>query len=298
MTWFYKKGELSRDGWDVLVDGSIKGWQHTGLRVGTLGDNRKFHLPADGLERIIFALEGQGLTVEYRLAGDSEFTSQFLRGRKSVFHGTTDMLYLPVDTEIKIQGDCRVCIGEAPAKNAKPVNFMAAEDVPVFVRGAGRESRQVHNFGTPTALDAARLIVCEVITPAGNWSSYPPHKHDHYTPGVESHLEEIYYFETALERGVHAPATAEPFGYMQTSSTDAGNIETLAEVHSGDIALVPFGWHGPCVAGPGYDMYYLNVMAGPDPERTWLIADEPAHAWVRSTWDNQQVDPRLPYTAE
>ncbi len=82
---------------------------------------------------------------------------------------------------------------------------------------------------------------------------------------------------------------------MRNYSSPSGEIDTLSEVRSGDIALVPFGWHGPCIAAPGYDMYYLNVMAGPGPERTWLICDDPAHAWVRDTWLTQDVDSRLPY---
>jgi 5-deoxy-glucuronate isomerase len=146
-------------------------------------------------------------------------------------------------------------------------------------------------------LAADRLIVCEVITPAENWSSYPPHKHDEHIPGHESHLEEIYYFETATAKGLDAPAAAEPFGYMRTYASAAGPIDTLEEVHSGDIALVPHGWHGPCVAAPGYDLYYLNVMAGPDPDRVWQISDDPAHAWIRETWNGQEIDPRLPYMA-
>ena len=71
-------------------------------------------------------------------------------------------------------------------------------------------------------------------------------------------------------------------------------IDVLEEVRSGDVVLVPHGWHGPAMAPAGYDMYYLNVMAGPGPERTWLICDDPAHAWIRGTWDDQEVDPRLP----
>jgi 5-deoxy-glucuronate isomerase len=160
----------------------------------------------------------------------------------------------------------------------------------------------VHNFGTPERLAADRLIVCEVLTPAENWSSYPPHKHDEFIPGTESRLEEIYYFETAVSRGLASTqtdqATAQPFGFMRTYASDAGPIDTLAEVRSGDIALVPWGWHGPCVAAPGYDLYYLNVMAGPDPDRLWQITDDPAHAWIRDTWTGQDIDPRLPYTAE
>ncbi len=297
MTWFFKKGELAKDNWDVLVDGSIKGWQHTGLRVGTLGAGRQFHIIADGLERLIFPLEGVGLTVEYRQAGETAFQTQFLRGRKSVFHGTSDLIYLPVDTEIKIHGEGRVCIGEAPAKNSKAVKFIAAEEVPVFVRGAGRESRQVHNFGVPEHLDADRFIVVEVIVPAGNWSGIPAHKHDTYIPGVESNLEEIYYFETAVTRGVTPPAASDAIGYLRGYASDEREYDLLEEVRSGDVGLVPHGWHGPAMASPGYDLYFFNVMAGPDPDRSWNITDDPNHAWIRETWHHQDPDPRLPYTA-
>jgi len=182
--------------------------------------------------------------------------------------------------------------------NVYPTVYVAREDVPVELRGAGRSSRQVHNFGTPGALAADKLIVCEVITPAENWSSYPPHKHDENVPGQESRLEEIYYFESAVTKGLPAPDTADPFGYLRTYSSEAGDIDILAEVRTGDVGLVPFGWHGPCVAAPGYDLYYLNVMAGPDPERAWLISDDPAHGWIRETWQGQDLDPRLPYGTE
>jgi len=297
MTWFYKNGELSFDNWDVLVDGSITGWQHTGLRVGTLGKDRHFHLPADNFERLIFALEGNGLTVEYREAGQSEFKSQFLVGRESVFHGPADVLYLPLGTEVKIQGVGRVIIGEAPAKNPYPVKFIPASEVPVVIRGAGRETRQIHNFGVPEHLEADRFIVVEVIVPAGNWSGAPPHKHDTFIEGVESNLEEIYYFETAVTRGVTAPVVTDPTGYLRGYSSDERDFELLEEVRSGDVGLVPHGWHGPAMAAPGYDLYFMNVMAGPDPDRSWNITDDPAHAWIRETWRHQDTDPRLPYTA-
>ena len=297
MTWFYKSGELSFDNWDVLVDGSIKGWQHTGLRVGTLGEGRHFHLPADNLERLIFALEGSGLTVAYREVGQSEFKSQFLAGRESVFHGPTDVLYLPLETEVRIHGAGRVIIGEAPAKNSYPVKFIPASEVPVVIRGAGRETRQVHNFGVPEHLEADRFIVVEVIVPAGNWSGAPPHKHDTFIEGVESNLEEIYYFETAVTRGVTAPVVTDPTGYLRGYSSDEREFELLEEVRSGDVGLVPHGWHGPAMAAPGYDLYFMNVMAGPDPDRSWNITDDPAHAWIRETWRHQDTDPRLPYTA-
>jgi 5-deoxy-glucuronate isomerase len=131
------------------------------------------------------------------------------------------------------------------------------------------------------------LIACEVITPAGNWSSYPAHKHDE-TSDTESELEEIYYFEIS-----GGPGGEQGFGFMRTSSSPGRQIELLEEVHDRDVVLVPYGWHGPCVAAPGFDMYYLNVMAGPSPERAWKITDHPGQAFVRASWSSQSVDSRL-----
>lgn len=298
MTWFYKNGQLARDGWDCVVDGSLPGWKHTGLRVGTLGQGKSFALESAAVERIIFPLEGTGITVSYRLDGATEFETQFLKGRESVFHGTADLMYLPINTEAVVVGDGRFAVGEAPATQAKPARFIAADSVPVFVRGAGSSSRQVHNFGVPETLDADRFIVVEVIVPAGNWSGIPPHKHDTYQPGVESNLEEIYYFETAVARNLEAPATTDPVGFVRAYQSDERPIDISAEVRSGDVALIPYGWHGPAMAQPGYDLYFFNVMAGPDPDRSWNITDDPNHAWVRQTWQHETPDPRLPYTAE
>lgn len=293
--WFFERTSLARDGWESVVDKTIDGWKYTGIRVAELVST-SVPLEATAVERIIVPLSGS-FTVTYQLADDPGSHTQVLAGRKSVFHGPTDVLYLPTGTDAEISGTGRVAVAEAPTDKLFPAAYIPAEGVPVELRGAGRSSRQVHNFGTPQALAADRLIVCEVITPAENWSSYPPHKHDEHIPGHESHLEEIYYFETATAKGLDAPAAAEPFGYMRTYASAAGPIDTLEEVHSGDIALVPHGWHGPCVAAPGYDLYYLNVMAGPDPDRVWQISDDPAHAWIRETWNGQEIDPRLPYTA-
>jgi len=300
--WFYKNGELARDGWDCVVDGGLPGWQHTGLRVGTLGSNadgsaRHFHIAADDVERIIFPLEGAGLTVEYRPVGESSFQSQFLNGRESVFHGPSDLIYLPLETEIRISGEGRVAIGEAPARESKPVRYIAKAEVPIFIRGAGPSTRQVHNFGVPEFLDASRFIVVEVIVPAGNWSGIPPHKHDTYVPGVESNLEEIYYFETAVARGFDAPVAHDAVGLVRAYASDEREIDITSEVRSGDVALIPHGWHGPAMAQPGYDLYFFNVMAGPDPDRSWNITDDPNHAWVRQTWHHEEPDHRLPYTA-
>ncbi|GAA4401139.1 5-deoxy-glucuronate isomerase [Tsukamurella soli] len=294
--WFHRRGALAREGWESVVDGRIPGWQHTGIRVAVL-DGGSLKLPAGDVERIVVPLSG-AFGVDH---GDTDHdtTTTVLQGRRSVFDGPTDVLYVGAGTGLTVRGRGRVAVAEAPTTQRRPAKYIAAADVPVEVRGAGRDTRQVHNFGTPAALDAGALIVCEVITPGGNWSSHPAHKHDEHVAGHESRLEEIYYFEAAparelAEAGV-VPVDADAFGSFATYSSAAGEIDTNALVRTGDIALVPYGYHGPAVAAPEYDLYYLNVMAGPDPERVWLVTDDPRQAWIRGRWDEQDTDPRLPY---
>jgi 5-deoxy-glucuronate isomerase len=288
-TWFHRRGMLPRDGWETVVDASTPGWAHTGLRVARF-DGAEFVLEAELVERIVVPLEGDVLIALH----GSELLH--LTGRASVFDGPSDVAYLPVGTAAVLSGTGRVAIAEAPATRHLDVQIVRAGETPVELRGAGTSSRQVHNFGTPGALNAEKLIVCEVITPAGNWSSYPPHKHDEVIPEVESQLEEIYYFESAPTRGAIGVATgADPFGVFATYRSNAGEISITEVVRTGDVALVPFGYHGPAIAAPGYDLYYLNVMAGPGYERAWRITDDPAHAWIRNSWASQQPDPRLPY---
>jgi 5-deoxy-glucuronate isomerase len=126
-----------------------------------------------------------------------------------------------------------------------------------------------------------------VITPGGNWSSYPAHKHDEASEH-ESELEEIYYFEIA-----DGPGGEPGLGFFRTSSSPGKPIDILEEVRDRDTVLVPHGWHGPAAAAPGHDMYYLNVMAGPGRERAWKISDHPEQSWIRTTWADQPIDPRL-----
>lgn len=293
--WFRPRGRLAREGWESVVDRSISGWHHTGLRVAELAPGEVLALDEPGVERIVVPLSGS-FTVTHEAASRASETA--LTGRPSVFSGPTDVLYLSADETAELRGVGRVAVAESPTTVLHPTRHIAAAETPVELRGSGASSRQVHNFGTPAALEASRLIVCEVITPAENWSSYPPHKHDEQVHGRESRLEEIYYFEAAATAGVPLARDAPPeaaFGLFSTYSSPAGHIDINAMVHTGDIALVPYGYHGPAVAAPGYDLYYLNVMAGPDPERVWLISDDPAHAWVRETWNDQRVDARLPY---
>jgi 5-deoxy-glucuronate isomerase len=283
--WFFPRGTLTHDRWECVVDGGTPGWTHTGIHVAALhGDT--IDLPAADAERIVVPLSGS-------FQVSHEGTTTVLDGRDSVFDGPSDVLYVGTGQPLGVGGRGRVAIAQARTTIRKPSRYIARGDVPVELRGAGRDSRQVHNFGTLDALDAAALLVCEVITPAGNWSSHPAHKHDAAVPGQETELEEIYYFETAPARGVGAPLDADAFGSFATYSSSAGEIETRTLVRTGDVALVPYGYHGPAAAAPEYDLYYLNVMAGP--ERAWLFSDDPRQAWIRSRWSGSDTDPRLPY---
>ncbi|MBL3685442.1 5-deoxy-glucuronate isomerase [Leucobacter zeae] len=303
--WFHRRGELAEGGWETVVDDRTPGWEHTGIRVARLAPGESLALEGTGVERLVVPLSGS-FSVAHAEAGVETTTE--LAGRDSVFAGRTDMLYLSAAATGTVtatgdggsgSGESRFLVATSPTDVVRPTRYLAVDEIPVELRGAGASSRQVHNFGRKEVLDAARFIVVEVITPAENWSSYPPHKHDEHAPGHESQLEEIYYFEVAPVR--EAPAGVDPeqaFGMFSSYSSPAGPLEIDAQVRTGDVALVPYGYHGPAVAAPGYDMYYLNVMAGPDPDRSWLISDDPAHGWVRDTWEGQQLDPRLPFGPE
>lgn len=292
--WVLPAGSVARDGFDLVVDDTRDGWEHTGLRVLTTTHGVSVEIPSGDWEYIVVPLTGP---VRVEAAGaDASVHRADLVGRPSVFAGPTDVAYVPAGcslTLIGMQDGARVavCAAAVPAAGGQEFRHLPASDVPVELRGAGVASREVRNFGQPDVLDADRIIACEVITPAGNWSSYPPHKHDEDRPGEETVLEEIYYFELQTEGGVDR---GDPVAYQQVYGTDDRPIDVLAQVRGGDVVLVPHGWHGPATAPPGYDLYYLNVMAGPGEERAWLICDDPQHGWVREAWAEQEIDPRLP----
>ncbi|OON72516.1 5-deoxy-glucuronate isomerase [Streptomyces tsukubensis] len=218
-----------------------------------------------------------------------------VRGRASVFGAVSDFVYLPRDAHTQISSGAggRFALAGAKCERRLPARYGPAPEVPVELRGTGMCSRQVNNFAAAGVFPCDRLIAVEVLTPGGNWSSYPPHKHDEHRPGVESELEEIYYYEIA-----EGPGGAPGLGYQRVSPSRQGGTELLTEVRDGDTVLIPDGWHGPAMASPGHAMYYLNVMAGPAEERAWLISDHPDHGWIRDTWPFRPTDPRLPlYTA-
>lgn len=279
------------DGGDpVVVTPESAGWQLCGLRVVRLGRGASRTLATGPDEVAVLPLSGGGVTVE---VDGRRFD---LQGRRTVFARVTDWAYVPLDAEVRLSSaeGCELAFASARATRRLEAVAVAAEDVAVEIRGAGPATRQVTNFLTPEAFDGAdKLICCELVTPDGSWSSYPPHKHDD-TEGSPVENEEIYYFR--IGRAGSAEYAPEGYGVHRTYTHD-GSIDATVTVRDGDVFLVPRGYHGPCAAPPGYPMYYLNVMAGPASGRVMAFVDDPAHHWIRGTWDAMPTDPRCPMTS-
>ncbi|MGC2484782.1 MAG: 5-deoxy-glucuronate isomerase [Acidimicrobiales bacterium] len=277
------------DGWTVTIDPAHAGWTYSSLRVATLEPGASVTLLTEQSEWIVLPLAGSFVVN----CGNDTFE---LEGRHSVFSRVSDFCYVPRDAKVTIasaQGG-RVALPGARADRVLPARYGAASDVPVEIRGAGPSTRQCNNFAAPGAFETDKLMSVEVLTPGGNWSSYPPHKHDEFGPH-ESVLEEVYYFEVNATVGSTGPG---PGGYQRVYSKDpARPIDVLEEVSTGDTIIIPHGYHGPTMASPNHDLYFLNVLAGPGAERTMAFCDDPDHAWIRSTWASEQLDPRLPMTS-
>jgi 5-deoxy-glucuronate isomerase len=273
------------------------GWAWTGLKVVRLSARESLTIETGPSECFVLPLAG-GLTVD--VEGQGTFV---LDGRESVFTRVTDFAYVGRDASVVLTSEhgAEVALPSSRCERTLPAAYGAAQDVPVEVRGAGNATRQVTNFGVPGVWDKAdKLICCELITPPGNWSSYPPHKHDPSEPCAVVN-EEIYYYRIAGTDQV--TPSRDGFGYHHTytgpehEAAGLAAIDAVTEVRDHDVVLVPHGYHGPCIAAPGYPMYYLNVMAGPAEERALAFCDDPTHGWVRDTWNHMPADKRCPVTS-
>jgi len=189
-------------------------------------------------------------------------------------------LYLPRDTAYRVDGDAEVAICGARCERRREPVLIRPDDVEIEVRGAGNATRQINHIVKPE-FPAERLLVVEVFTPAGNWSSYPPHKHDEDNPPGEVVLEETYYYRTAKP---------EAFA-VQRLYSPRHDVDVTVTVRDGDLMLVPWGYH-TTAAAHGYDLYYLNALAGD--RRSMAAADDPELAWIRSAWEDLEPDPRVP----
>ena len=275
------RGTAGADGDPVAITPESAGWRYTGLTVIELEPGGTREIETEDREMLVVPIEG-ACVVEVD-GGRFE-----LDGRSSVFDRVTDFAYVPIDAAFRLESarGGRFALPSARAGRRFRAAYGPAEQVPVEVRGSGAATRQVTNFFAPGVMDAERLVAVEVLAPGGNTSSYPPHKHDAATPGGEAELEEIYYY------GFDRP---QAFGLHRTYAADGG-FDVTAAVADGDVFLVPRGYHGPCAALPGYPMWYLNVLAGPAAERSLAFSDDPAHAWIRPSWEAEAPDPRVPMT--
>jgi 5-deoxy-glucuronate isomerase len=210
----------------------------------------------------------------------SEGTFRSFGQRANVFSGLPYTLYLPISTDFELtaEADCDLAFCYSRAEERHPARLVTPADVTVEIRGGANATRQINHMIRPD-FAAHRLLVCEVYTPSGNWSSYPPHKHDVHNPPGEVDLEEIYYYR--INR---------PEGYaIQRVYTSDRRLDAALTVRDGELVLVPEGYH-PVVAAHGYNVYYLNALAGS--ARSMAASDDPDYAWVRSAWTTQ--DPRVP----
>jgi 5-deoxy-glucuronate isomerase len=205
---------------------------------------------------------------------------QHIGKRKNVFDGFPYAIYLPTENEVTFTAEtaCEIAECRVPSEARLEPRLVTPRDVVSSLRGGGNASRQIVDVMMPV-FPADRLMVIEVYTPGGNWSSYPPHKHDVHNPPAEVDLDEIYYYRIRQPEG---------FAFQHLYSGE-NPIECTVKARDGDAVLVRNGFH-PVVAGPGYDVYYLNFLAGSS--RTLAVTEDSRHVWIRSTWN--ETDPRLP----
>lgn len=238
------------------------GWAHVGFAVHRLANGQTLAQRTGNREHCIVLLSGK---VEAE-AGGAGFG--VIGGRASPFEPDPWSLYVPAGSSWRVtaQGACELAICSAPGKPGRSARVIAPADVGCLTRGKGSNIRHVRNI-LPETEPADGLLVVEVITPSGNWSSYPPHKHDEDNLPQESQLEETYYHRLSPPQG---------FALQRVYTDDRSLDETLC-AEDGDVVLVPRGYH-PVAAPHGYELYYLNVMAGP--KRAWKFANDPAHEWL------------------
>jgi 5-deoxy-glucuronate isomerase len=235
-------------------------WQYVSFAVYQLNRGQTLRGAADGRETALVVLSGIG-----RAELNGQSVGQFGE-RLSVFENKASYaLYLSEDASYQVEctsDGMEIAVASAPTTHRHlPARVLRPKDASVELRGEGNTQRRVQHI-LDTDQEAERLIVVEVITPAGNWSSFPPHKHDTENPPYEAYLEETYY---------HHVQPADGFGFQRVY--DKQDFDETVTVHDGDLVLVPKGYH-VVSAAPGCDLYYLNIMAGP--RRTWNYQVDPA----------------------
>jgi 5-deoxy-glucuronate isomerase len=238
------------------------GWSYVGFSTRKLAPGGSAGVATGEREVCLVVLSGR---VRVTASG---FDSGLIGERADVFSGSPWSVYLPPHAEASVaaEGEAEIALCSAPATGKLKARVIPPDAVETLTRGKGTNLRHVRNILSETS-QAESLLVVEVITPSGHWSSYPPHKHDKDDLPRESLLEETYYHRLNP-----------PQGYaMQRVYTDDRSLDETMTVTDRDVVLVPRGYH-PCAAAHGYDLYYLNVMAGP--KRVWRFHNDPAHEWL------------------
>ena len=270
--------KILASGWGAITPADA-GWTYISFAVHTVAAGETIPIPNDHQEHALVPLSGTASV-------EADEQSWKLGGRANVFEGLGWCLYLPRDTAATVTAvsDLELAIGGAPATTRHAPVLVNPDDTAIELRGGGNASRQVNSLMLPD-FPADRLHVIEVWTPGGNWSSYPPHKHEQDRDG-EAQLEETYYYR------LRDPENG--WAVQRVYSPDRDNFDLVQTVRDGDLLLIPWGYH-TTVAAHGHDLYYLNILAGPAPKRTLQAFQDPCLKPTQDEWPAAGIDPRLPF---
>ncbi|WP_079474085.1 5-deoxy-glucuronate isomerase [Marinococcus halophilus] len=258
-----KNMDPNEEGNVLKITPDSAGWEYIGFEVFKLSQGQTVKKETLSNEVCIVILSGK-----VNIATEKE-KYENIGHRMSVFEWTPPYsVYVPPKDQYAIQAltEVEYVVCAAPGKGTYEARLITPEDVKVSTRGSGNLTRYIHDI-LPEQANADSLLVVEVLTPQGSWSGFPPHKHDEDNLPHESKLEETYYHKINPENG---------FAYQRVYTDDNLLDENLA-VKNDEAVLVPKGYH-PVAAPPGYDVYFLNVMAGPI--RTWNFKNDPEHEWL------------------
>ena len=271
--WIEGVGEAERR---LEITPAIAGWQYLSFRTYTFRQGQVIAGESAEDEMCMVLLSG---AVTMEAAGQTWVCD----GRTGVFAGLPYAIYLPPGHTYKmtVHTDADCAYGRAPAEGKLRPRLITPDDVKVEIRGGHNVTRQISHILDPG--DAEKLLCVEVYTPSGNWSSYPPHRHDVQNPPDDVYLEEVYYYRMQPEDG----------WALQRLYTDDRDLDEVVVAQHGDAVMIRRGYH-PVVAAPGYDVYYLNFLAGPTP--SWAARDDPQLAWVRGNWAGRDDRLTLPLT--
>ncbi|MDO5747859.1 MAG: 5-deoxy-glucuronate isomerase [Actinomycetaceae bacterium] len=284
--YYIPAGTLTNGAFDLDLTPDRAGWAWSGLKILSLSPGQTQEINSLEDEVIILSLEGSCDICTNNMV----FT---IEGRDNIWSAVSDYVYIPRDTTYSITSakGGRFALASSRADNRLEPRYCPTIEVVSMLRGRGAMTRQINNYTIGNAFTPDHVLVTEVYTPGGGWSSYPPHKHEKDTDD-ERALEEIYYYEMrAMQEG------REGFGFQRIYPSPDFDIDVCVEVHHGDTVIMPYGYHGPTMCAPGYDLYYLNVMAGPAQGAQWKVTFDDAHAWVNDAYEQAAYEhnPRLPF---